>query len=309
MSRDVLGTHPRLRVLVFRAKFTIASACPMWLGRLLAYTVGTLLWAGDAGGRKVVRRNLAHFIPPRCSEALSRAVRRNYISFCWYIYESFRVHRLPPQFFQPPHLIMVDPWGVFAQRPLRTPAILVTVHINWELTAAAVHHLGLAEAVDIISLSSGDSTIDALFERKRNAVGMRSLSLEQAPLSALRALRAGKILGLVGDRDYSGTGLLVRFAGDLLRLPLGPAALAVQTHAPIIPMILVRQGHTRFKLVIGRPIHGKPGVAKNAQVTVLTEQLAATMTRFIATAPAQWVSFHDAWATRHPPARPQHRSA
>lgn len=102
MSRDVLSAHPRLRLLVYRAKSAIANACPLWLGRTLAYAVGLLLWAFDARGRKVVARNLAHFIPARCPEALARAVRRNYIAFSMYIYESFRLHRLPTQFFQPP---------------------------------------------------------------------------------------------------------------------------------------------------------------------------------------------------------------
>jgi KDO2-lipid IV(A) lauroyltransferase len=295
MSRDVLSSHPRLRLLIYRLKSAIARACPLWLGRTLGYAVGTVLWASDAAGRKVVARNLAHFIPGRCPEALARAVRRNYISFSWYIYESFRLHRLPPHFFQPPNLTLVDPWGVFSARPLRTPAILVTVHCNWELIAAAIHHLGLIEQVDVIALGSGDRAIDALFERMRNAVGARSLSLDQAPLGALRALRAGRILGVVGDRDYTGNGLRVPFAGEPMSLPLGPAALAVQTHAPIIPLYLARRTHTSFTLVVGRPIDADPTQPKAGQVSALTQRLAAVMARFIVTAPAQWISFHDAW--------------
>ncbi len=80
-----------------------------------------------------------------------------------------------------------------------------------------------------------------------------------------------------------------------MALPLGPAALAVQTHAPIIPLYLARDGHTRFTLVVGRPLRAEPGQPKAAQVATLTRQLADTMVRFIATAPAQWASFHDAW--------------
>ena len=295
MSRDVLAGYPRLRLLVYRCKSAIARTSPLWLGRILAYGVGTVLWAFDARGRKVVARNLAHFIPVRCPEARARAVRRNYIAFSWYIYESFRLHRLPPAFFRPPALTITDPWGVFAQRPLRTPAILVTVHSNWELITAAIYHLGLIERVEVIALSSGDRAIDALFERMRNAVGAHSLNLDQAPLGALRALRAGKILGVVGDRDYTGNGLRVPFAGEAMSLPLGPAALAVQTHAPIIPMYLARRTHTSFSLVVGRPIHADPTCSKADQVVALTHQLAAVMVRFIVAAPAQWISFHDAW--------------
>ena len=295
MSRDLFADRPRLRLLLYRAKVRVANACPLWLGRTIAYAVGTLLWACDARGRVTVRRNLAHFLPARCPEALARAVRRSYINFGWYLAESFRLSRLPASFFRAPRLTMVDPWGVFANRPLHGPAILVTVHSHWEVLAAVTHRLGLITGAEVVALGSGDPRIDALFERQRNAVGTRSLLLDRAPLGSLRALKEGKILGLLGDRDYTGHGLAVPFAGEPMALPLGPAALAIQTRSPIIPLFLARSGPTRFTLIVGQPIHADPELPKNQQAELLTRRLACTMLRFIAAAPAQWVAFHDAW--------------
>lgn len=295
MSRDVLARTPRLRQWIFKAALALAHALPLPAGRLFAYVVGFLVWLCDPRGRKVVERNLAHFIPGQCREALTRAVRRNYITFCIYLYESFSVDKLPARFFRAPHLTVSDPFGVFATRPHPGPAILVTVHCNWELIAAMCDRLGWTTAIDVVALSSGDPVIDGIFAGLRRSSRAESLALDRAPLGSLRALKAGRILGLVADRDYTGHGMRLPFAGETMSVPLGPAALAVQTTAVIIPLYLARRGLTKLHLQVGRPLRADPDAPKQQEVERLMHAIVDTMTRFIATAPAQWVSFHDGW--------------
>jgi lauroyl/myristoyl acyltransferase len=297
MSRDVLSSRPVLKRLVFKAMVAVASHLPLQLTRLLGYAVAAIAWAVDARGRKTVRRNLGHFIPRSCPRARDRAVWAAYQSFAAQLSESMSLDRLPPWLLAPGRLVLVDPWGTFARKPLIGPAILVTVHANWELMLAAVHRLKLIEQVEAIALSQGDASIDHLFERMRGAVGCRSLLLDRAPLAAVRALKAGRILGIIADRDYTGTGLAVRFAGEPMAMPLGPAALAVQTGAPIVPMYLARRGPTSFMLVVDKPLRCDTAIPKQRQLVSLTERLAAVFTRFIAAAPSQWVAFHEAWPT------------
>lgn len=291
----MLGASPALRRATFRAMDAVANRLPMTLTRVLAIAVGTVMWFLDAAGRRVVARNLAHFIPRECRDARRRAVLRAYREFAVALSEGMRLGRLSPRYLAPDRLRFVDPFRVFASRPLRGPAILVTIHANWELMLAATHRLGLIEQVEAIAMSNGDPAIDHLFERKRAAVGCRSLLLDRAPLAALRALKAGRILGVLADRDYTGNGVRVRFAGEAMALPAGPAALSVQTGAPIVPMVLLRTGPRTFAVVVGRPLRPDPGKAKHAQVRELTDRLARVLARFIATAPSQWVAFHDAW--------------
>jgi KDO2-lipid IV(A) lauroyltransferase len=295
VSRDVLAKTPRLRQWIFITTVFLAHALPLPAGRLLAYLTGHLVWLCDPRGRKVVERNLAHFLPAPCREALTRSVRRNYVSFCAYLYESFRIDRLPSRFFTPPLLTVSDPFGVFATRPHPGPAVLVTVHSNWELIPAVCDRLGWTSSIDVVALSSGDPVIDAIFARMRRSARAESLALDRAPLGSLRALKAGRILGLVADRDYTGHGMRLPFAGQSMSVPLGPAALAVQTGAPIIPVFLARRGFTRFHLQVAKPLRVDPAAPKHQEVDRLMHDLVAIMTRFIATAPSQWVAFHDGW--------------
>jgi len=298
MSRDVLAFNPRLRLALFKAGFAVAEAVPLWLGRTLAYVVGTAAWAFDPRGRRTVARNLAHFLPPGCPQALARAVRRSYVNFAFSVCESFSLRALPRDTFQSPNLELIDPWGTFAARPFPGPAVFTTVHANWLMALGAYHHLGLIRSIEAIRLSHGDPAIDALFERAIAPFGCRSLLLDRAPLASLRALKDGRQLAVVAERDYIGNGLPIRFAGEVTRMPIGPAALAVQTGAPVIPSLMARRSAGRFVLIIGRPVRADPTRAKSEQVADLTRQLSATHARFIAAAPAQWVAFHDAWAFR-----------
>lgn len=295
MSRDVLASRPWLRRLAFRFAFALGATAPLWFMRLLAYFFGIVTWLADPKGRKTVRRNLAHFIPGSCPEALARCVRRSYVNFALSMAESYQLAHLTPAHFRAPLVTLHDPWNVFAQRPIAGPVILVTIHSNWELAVAMYHHLRLIERIQVIALSHDDAVVDRLFERMRNAISATSLLLDRAPLSSLRALKEGKVLGVVGDRDYTGNGLRIPFAGEPMSMPVGSAALAVQTQARIVPCLIGRQGTSCFKIIVGRPLSPAGAASKTDQVDRLTRKLASTFARFIAAAPAQWVAFHDAW--------------
>ena len=55
-------------------------------------------------------------------------------------------------------------------------------------------------------------------------------------------LRAGKIVCLICDRDVTGGGIEVEFFGEKARMMGGPAALAAQTGAALMPAILWFEG-------------------------------------------------------------------
>ena len=85
----------------------------------------------------------------------------------------------------------------------------------------------------------------------------------------------------------------MKLAGRTLPIPVGPAALSVQTGAPIIPMLLARRGTCSFTLVVAKPLHAKQKGNKATQMPELLAELARTMDRFIHAVPSQWMAFHD----------------
>ena len=62
---------------------------------------------------------------------------------------------------------------------------------------------------------------------------------------ALRKLQdavvRGRYIGLVADRDVSGHGPRLPFFGEVTRVPIGHASLALSTGAWILPICIYRQ--------------------------------------------------------------------
>lgn len=292
MSRDVFARHPGLRRRIYRAAFTVGPLLPAVPALFLAYLGGLLAWACDARGRRTVEANLAPAFPPGCTAAIRRTARRCYVSFAWSLVEALQIPLLRPALAR---VAMIDPWRVAAQRPIPGAAIFTTIHANWELCAAAGTLSGIQQKVAAIALPHGDGEIDALFQRTRAAHGVQTLLLGGAPLASLRALRDGTSVCIVAERDYSAAGLPCRLLGRAASLPVGPASLAVQTGARIIPVMLARRGVGRFALVFGRSLRADPDRPKADEVRRLTNLLADTYSRFIRAVPGQWVAFHPLW--------------
>ncbi|MEK7413145.1 MAG: lysophospholipid acyltransferase family protein [Planctomycetota bacterium] len=291
MARDLLAKLPSLRRECMRLVAGTADRMPLGLSRTIAYNIGASAWFLDARGRKAVARNLAAAVP--AGEPLRRAVRRSYTEFALTLAEAARLHHMPAEWLQSPFLTIVDPWRVFINKPLQGPAILVSVHSHWDMLAALMHRLGWYNTVLAPTLSYGDPALDQWLARRRDRWGCRTVAIDKAPLAMLRALREGRILGMLMDRVYAGHGVPTRFLGHERHLPIGPAALSIQTHAPIIPIFLARTSPSTFSLIVSRPERANPSLPRGEQVAELTTRIGSTMSRLLSAAPAQWVAFHD----------------
>src|SRR5439155_25834522 len=83
--------------------------------------------------------------------------------------------------------------------------------------------------------------------RRRQSHGARLLPAGSAALrELLLALRRNELLGLVTDRDITGSGPSVQFFDALTSFPDGPAALSVRTGAPLLIGVCTRKPHGRF---------------------------------------------------------------
>ncbi len=289
MSRDLLLRAPYLRRTCMRAVAAFADAMPLGLARTVAYSIAAAAWAIDSRGRATVTRNLRGAVPD--GQALQRAVRRSYTEFALTLAEAARLHR--DTWLGPGVITVHDPWRVFAARPLRGPAILATVHSHWDMLAAASHRLRLTEEILAPTLAYGDTILDQWLAQRRVRWGCRTVTLDRAPLALLRALRAGGILGMLVDRDYGGHGLQATFLGRQVRLPTGPAALSMQTGAPVIPVLLARKSPSAFIILVGKPLRVDTALPRGQRVADLTRRIGAATSRLLSAAPAQWVAFHD----------------
>ncbi|MFP5341318.1 MAG: lysophospholipid acyltransferase family protein [Candidatus Limnocylindria bacterium] len=140
-----------------------------------------------------------------------------------------------------------------------------------------------------------DPELQDWFVRTRGAMGVRIVGLREARRALLAALREGTSVGLVGDRDLTGGGVLTELFGAPATLPLGPAMLAVEAEAPLYVVGVRRAAPGRYRARL-LSVDVPAGGSRRERVTALTASLADAYESIVADAPDQWWSvFFPIW--------------
>jgi len=134
---------------------------------------------------------------------------------------------------------------------------------------------------------------EALFHRFlafREGLGMEVLPATGGPSRfgiLAQRLRAGRLVCLVSDRDVTGGGIEVEFFGEKARMMPGPAQLAVQTGAALLPVTLWFEGPD-WGAKIHEEIPVPAGGTRREKVAAMTQQLAEVYEAGIRAHPQDW---------------------
>jgi phosphatidylinositol dimannoside acyltransferase len=101
-------------------------------------------------------------------------------------------------------------------------------------------------------------------------------------------LRAGKLVCIVADRDLSDTGVEVDFLGEKALLPAGPASLAVQTGAALMPVSCWFEGEDEWGARIYDEIPVPAEGTRKEKAAVMTQAMAAAFEDAIREHPQDW---------------------
>jgi phosphatidylinositol dimannoside acyltransferase len=145
------------------------------------------------------------------------------------------------------------------------------------------------------------------FVEFREGLGMRVVPLtggERPSSVVLREwLAAGGTSCLLVDRDLSGAGIPVTFFGRRTTMPGGPALLAAQTGAALLPAVCQFDGAGwRFVVHPEVPVAG-PGRLRD-RVTAAMQQVADAFAGTISERPEDWHVLGRIWPDVGPDARP-----
>uniref|UniRef100_UPI003685EA20 phosphatidylinositol mannoside acyltransferase n=1 Tax=Streptomyces goshikiensis TaxID=1942 RepID=UPI003685EA20 len=238
-------------------------------------------------GKSVLRleSNLARVVPdasPERLRALSQAGMRSYMRY-WM--ESFRLPTMETGRFGQD--VRMQDEDILREALASGRGVVVALpHLaNWDLAGAwAVGHLGVPFTTVAERLKP--ETLFDRFVAYRESLGMEVLPhTGGAAFGTLaRRLRSGGLVCLVADRDLSASGVEVDFFGSAARMPAGPALLAQQTGAVLLPATLY-YGDT--PKMYGR-IHPEVTVPRTGTRTEKT----AAMTQALADAFASGISEH-----------------
>lgn len=179
--------------------------------------------------------------------------------------------------------------------------ILVTGHYgNWEISAAALAARGVRVAAIVKRM--GNRLVDARLEMLRRRLGVDTIEMHEAPRHVPRILRAGGVVGIVGDQDARRSGVFVPFFGRPASTHRGPAVFALRFDAPVFACVARREpGPGARYAVYGHRVPVRRTGDLEADVVHLTRELAAALEAEVRSAPEQYFWFHRRWKTPPPP--------
>lgn len=141
----------------------------------------------------------------------------------------------------------------------------------------------------------GDPALQHWFESTRGRVGVNVVPLRGARHALLAAVRRGESIGMVNDRDLTGTGIPVPFFGVPAPISPGPALLAVETGLPVYVGSARRTAGNRYAGKMIR-VHAPSEGTRRERVVALTHEITAAYETILADGPEQWwAAFHPIW--------------
>lgn len=179
--------------------------------------------------------------------------------------------------------------------------VLITAHCgNWEWM-----NLGLGAAGVPMSMATRevyDPRIDEIAGRLRGRFGGEPVARGKgAGGKLLKALKRGRVVGLLIDQDINAPGVFVDFFGAPAWTPSGAALLALRARVPVVTGFADRLDDGRMRLSFDPAIDFSPCGELDRDVAHLTAMLTARIETQIRQHPAQWVWMHRRWRRQPDP--------
>ncbi|MBB6121503.1 phosphatidylinositol mannoside acyltransferase [Nocardiopsis algeriensis] len=280
----------RTAALAYAAGWAAVRRAPEGAGRAVFRHIADRSWRAHDSGTRGLERNLRRLVGPAATDAelraLSRAGMRSYMR---YFYEMFRLPAMDREYIlgrtrssgeEVLEKHVRDGRGVIAALP----------HMgNWDHAGAWITLRGTP--LTTVAQRLRPESLYQRFTSYRASLGMEVLPLTGGSTDTVRTLsrrlRAGGLVCLLADRDIHGAGIEVDLFGEPARVPPGPAALALNTGAALMPVSLWYDG-PYWNIRIHDEIPVADGATRSERILRTTQQLVRVFEGAIAEHPEDW---------------------
>jgi KDO2-lipid IV(A) lauroyltransferase len=289
----------------YAAGWSVVRGMPERLARRQFDAVADAIWFRDGPSVRRLQSNLARVVPSATRLELKRLTREGVRSYLRYWCEVFQLPKMSRS-------EVVSRSQVVGDSLLRNAVaagngmILSLPHMgNWDHAGAWLTGTGVPFTTVAERLKP-----ESLFERFvefRESLGMEVIPLtggEQPPFKLLaERLRSGGVLCLLGDRDLTASGIEVDFFGSRAKMPAGPAALAHDTGAALLPVTLWYPDRQHWGLRIHDQVQVPAQGNRAERIAAMTQQVATVFQSEIATHPQDWHMLQRVWTADLDPAK------
>jgi phosphatidylinositol dimannoside acyltransferase len=281
----------RLVLAGFRVGWGVVRRMPEAWARGIFMLVAEIAWRRQGRGVQQLEANLHRVLGPGATgkqlRQVSRAAMRSYLRY-WL--EVFRLPSIPRERILSHMHAVGEEKTAFAYMAAGRGVVFALPHMgNWDHAGAWIIARG-AEGLTTVEERLRPEAVYQQFLAFRESLGFEALPLTggASPFGVMaQRLRAGRLVCLLCDRDLTASGVEVDFFGERARMAAGPAALAVQTGAALMPVTLwYDEDYWCANIYPEVPVPAQ-GTRKE-KVAVMTQQMARIFEKGIAEHPEDW---------------------
>jgi phosphatidylinositol dimannoside acyltransferase len=291
-----VSAQERLTDSLYGLGWGVVKKLPEPVAVRLGRSIADLAWKQRGKGVLRLESNYARVVPDATPERLAELSRAGMRSYLRYWMESFRLPAWSKDRirggFDPKDLHYLTE-GLAAGKGV----ILALPHMaNWDLAGAWVT-TKLETPFTTVAERLKPETLYDRFVAYREGLGMEVLphSGGTAFGTLARRLRDGGLVCLVAERDLSSSGVEVRFFGEATRIPAGPALLAQQTGALLLPVTLWYDDSPVMQGRVHPPVEVPETGTRAEKTSVMAQALADAFASGIADHPEDWHMLQRLW--------------
>jgi lauroyl/myristoyl acyltransferase len=246
--------------------------------------------------RRRVLDNMRHVLGPQAPRReVGRAARSVFRNVARYYADLITIPRLDVREF---HDRRLRYWG-FDEHVL--PALqrgqgVIVVSCHFGSPELAIQGL-IARGVRALCLTEPLSPprLSRLVDRLRSSQGHTFLPVGVGSVkAAVRLLKRGGLVALLGDRDVVGPRALLPFLGQETYVPTGPVELALRTGALLVPVFSYRRDG-RIEVLVEPPLELERGGSLEEDVRLNTLRFLERFERHLRRDPGQWIVMEAIW--------------
>ncbi|MEU8758379.1 phosphatidylinositol mannoside acyltransferase [Streptomyces sp. NPDC048659] len=290
------GLKDRVSDGLYGLGWATVKKLPEPVAKALGRKIADIAW--KRRGKSVLRleSNLARVVPDASPERLRELSQAGMRSYMRYWMESFRL----PAWSRERAAASFDPKDVHHLKDALASehgVIVALPHMgNWDLAGVWVTRALGVPFTTVAERLKPESLFDR-FVAYRESLGMEVLPHTGGSAfgTLARRLRAGGLVCLVADRDLSASGVEVSFFGEPVRMPAGPAILAQQTGALLLPVTLWYDDTDVMRGQIHAPVDVPESGTRAEKTSSMTQALADVFAGAIADHPEDWHMLQRLW--------------
>ena len=173
--------------------------------------------------------------------------------------------------------------------------VLLTGHLgSWDIGGASIAARGVP--LDVVAKGMTNRRFEKDLFQARERIGMHVIEAGNASAQALRSLRRGRVVALLGDQRAHRGGVPVSFFGRLASTHRGPALFPIRSGASVFVAFAVRDQGWKHRYTV--TFHHLPFVSTgdlNQDVPLLLSEYSTLLEAAVRATPEQYLWQHRRW--------------